>query len=106
MTFEEYEQAVQRTMNRNEQDHHKVMCNYALGISGEAGEVAELVKKRVFHGKAPDAEAMKKELGDVLWYVTALAEHCGLSLEEIAVANVDKLKWRYPNGFVEGGGNR
>jgi NTP pyrophosphatase (non-canonical NTP hydrolase) len=71
----------------------------ALGISGEAGEVADLVKKYIGHGHALNREKVKKELVDVLWYVAVLAHRLGFTLEEVAAANVAKLRARYPEGF-------
>lgn len=71
----------------------------AIGLCGESGEVAETVKKHVFHGVPLDRENLGSELGDVLWYLTHLAALIGMSLEEIASANVAKLRTRYPNGF-------
>lgn len=72
-----------------------------LGLAGESGELLDLIKKVVFHGKAFDEEHAKKELGDVLWYVAEIAHSFGWSLDEIMQMNVDKLKARYPEGFSE-----
>lgn len=78
----------------------------ALGLNGEAGEVAEIIKKNACHGIPINKEHLREELGDVLWYLTVLAEVNGLTLAEIAVGNIDKLKARYPHGFVKrGNGN-
>lgn len=71
----------------------------ALGLVGEAGEVAELVKKQVGHGHPADPERVQKELGDVLWYVAALADAYGLRLSDIANATLAKLRKRYADGF-------
>lgn len=71
----------------------------ALGIAGEAGEVADYVKKVVGHRHPLDREKMAKELGDVLWYLAVLAERFGYSLDQVAQMNVDKLRRRYPDGF-------
>lgn len=75
---------------------------FGLGIAGEAGEVADLLKK-VIHHEHPMTEevrqTMKKELGDVLWYVQGIAARCGFTLDEVARGNIDKLKSRYPNGW-------
>lgn len=79
---------------------------FGLGITGEAGEVAELVKKAVYHAKAYPLDEMIKELGDVLWYVSGMAAAHNVSLSTVADANLAKLRARYPNGFVNGGGNR
>ena len=70
-----------------------------LGLAGEAGEVVEHIKKWVGHGHQLDVEQIKKELGDVLWYVAEIATVMDLHLEEIARANVKKLEERYPKGF-------
>lgn len=98
MTFGEYQALARRTMNTalNEQDARTMT---ALGLVGEAGECSELIKKHVFHARALDREDLQAELGDVLWYAAMLADACGLSLDEIAAHNVDKLRARYPEGF-------
>ncbi len=80
--------------------------NAALGLAGEAGEVAELVKKRRFQGRPYDRSKMLEELGDVLWYLDLMAQLHGFTLDYVAAANVEKLTARYPNGFVQGGGIR
>lgn len=95
MNFQEYQERSARTASK----HDYELANYGLGISGEAGEVAELIKKAVFHGHSIDKENVKKELGDVLWYLSQIATIAGLSIEEIAEANIEKLKKRYPKGF-------
>lgn len=70
----------------------------ALGIAGEAGEVADLVKKHVGHGHPLDVAKLKYELGDVLWYVAGIASAVGLSLSDVAAGNLEKLRARYPEG--------
>lgn len=70
------------------------------GLAGEAGEVCDLLKKVHGHGKPYDAGKLKKELGDVLWYVANLANIHGFTLSEVAQANVDKLRARHPSGFT------
>src|SRR5215469_17615518 len=55
----------------------------ALGLAGEAGEVANIVKKAVFHGKTLDREHLRDELGDVFWYFALLCDGANLSLQEI-----------------------
>lgn len=71
----------------------------ALGVAGEAGEVADYLKKVIGHGHALDQEKLMKELGDVLWYVAVLANRTNISLEEVARENILKLRKRYPEGF-------
>ena len=70
-----------------------------LGLPEEVGEVLGKIKKAEFHGRATDVEAIKKELGDVLWYVACLSHWYGFQLSEVATANVEKLRIRYPDGF-------
>jgi len=73
---------------------------WSLGLSGEAGEFADLMKKAHGHGHELDKNKAAKELGDVLWYVSVLAKSLGFTLSEIATMNVVKLMNRYPNGFT------
>lgn len=70
----------------------------AIGMCGEAGEVSELVKKYAYHGHTMDKEHLARELGDVLWYVSYMADLFGYSLGEIMVMNQEKLAKRYPDG--------
>lgn len=127
MSLNNYQTAMQRTYKPQRK------ANHALGVAGEvaecdqllassscdgaqyfasheamrtAGSICDVVKKNEYHGRPADKTAMLKELGDVLWYVSALALDYGFTLEEVATANVEKLKARYPEGFVKGGGIR
>lgn len=70
-----------------------------LGIAGESGEVADLLKKHLGHGHPLDTEKLAYELGDTLWYVAMLAWKAGYTLSEIATMNRAKLLARYPDGF-------
>ncbi|WJY27439.1 nucleoside triphosphate pyrophosphohydrolase family protein [Sporosarcina trichiuri] len=91
----------QRQSARTAQEHDLEQLNYALGIAGEAGEVADLIKKRFFHGHTTSSEELKKELGDVLWYLAQISRIFGITLEEVAEGNIEKLQHRYPDGFSE-----
>ncbi len=71
----------------------------ALGLSGEAGEVTDQIKKIVFHSHDIDRAALTNELGDVMWYVTYLLDTLGLEMDDVLEANIAKLRRRYPNGF-------
>lgn len=75
---------------------------YALGLAGEAGEVADLVKKHAFHGLAFDDDLrakVLKECGDVLWYLDRVLWWVGATVEDAAAANDAKLEARYPLGW-------
>lgn len=97
LTLNFYQQATARTDSHT--SHKEAVLNFALGIAGEAGEIVDLVKKRMFHGHEMDKEKLKNELGDQLWYIARMAARFDLSLEEVAQGNIDKLKRRYPMGF-------
>ena len=73
----------------------------SVGMCAEAGEFTEVVKKIVFQGKPVNEENLfhlKRELGDIMWYVAQACMGLGTSLDEIIEMNVDKLKARYPGG--------
>ena len=92
MNFNEYQQASRKYEKSVGTDWY-----YTLGLTGEAGEVAEIVKKayRVQPFNRPvDPTALALELGDVLWYLAALAEEYGFRLEDIAIMNIAKLEAR------------
>lgn len=79
----------------------------ALGMSGESGEFADIIKKHVYQGAELDTLKLKKELGDVLWYVALAANALGVTIEEIQEILGEKLLKRYKNGFtVEESNNR
>jgi NTP pyrophosphatase (non-canonical NTP hydrolase) len=98
--MDEYQRLALRTAGHTE-DWEKVLTYTALGLTGESGEVAEMIKKAFYHGHALDQDALSKELGDVLWYLAVMASGLGLSLGTIAEANIAKLRQRYPEGFSE-----
>jgi len=73
----------------------------AVGMSAEAGEFTEIVKKIIFQGKPVNEENLfhlKRELGDIMWYVAQACMGLDTTLDEIMEMNVDKLKARYPGG--------
>ncbi len=101
LDFEEYQQLAARTAGAGGEGERRLMVA-ALGLSGEAGEFANLVKKLTAHGHTEiNGPTLSDELGDVLWYLAEAATACGLSLEEIAQENVAKLRRRYPDGFSQ-----
>jgi NTP pyrophosphatase (non-canonical NTP hydrolase) len=103
MDANEYQQLAARTLISGpgfEIPEKEIMAVWeVVGLAGEAGEVADLIKKGVFHRHGIDAPRLEEELGDTLWYIAALCNTLGLDLSTIMQANIDKLKIRYPNGF-------
>lgn len=78
--------------------HNRYLLTLLLceaGIAGEGGEIAEPIKKFVFHGKDLDVPALSKEIGDVLWYLAVLADAIGYPLSRIMAENVAKLEARH-----------
>jgi len=102
MNFDEYRQEARRTHVEHDDAH----VHYALGFAEEAGEVAGLVKKRRFLEMDVPREKLVEELGDAAWYFSNLMKELGIEPEEVFAANRDKLRARYPDGFVKGGGIR
>ncbi len=106
MNFNEYTENMKRTAGSLELNNEN-LCWGAMGISGEAGEVTDYLKKVVFHSQELNKEKVAEELGDVLWYLACTAELIGYDLEEIAEMNIEKLKKRYPEGWdIEKSKNR
>lgn len=79
-------------------DISEVICA-CLGLSGEVGELVDMVKKFVFHKTPMDDNHFRKEIGDIMWYIALLCHACGYNLDDILEMNIDKLKKRYPDGF-------
>jgi NTP pyrophosphatase (non-canonical NTP hydrolase) len=94
----EYQQLALRTANKHD-ELDKTLMYLALGLNGEAGEVAEIVKKAFFHGHPLKLIDLEAELGDTLWYIAVMADAMGLTLADVAQTNISKLRRRYPNGF-------
>jgi len=98
MTFDDYQDKAAST--RMKFDHTKDALMYlTVGLAGEVGEVAEHIKKFAYHDKELPAAEMVKELGDVLWYLSNLADTLGIDLATVADMNLAKLKARHPGGW-------
>ena len=100
LTLNKYQNLANRSSGAGGEGEQRLVVS-ALGLAGEAGEFANLVKKMTAHGHPFDPESLKDELGDVLWYLAEAATAAGLNLEDIASYNIDKLIKRYPEGFSE-----
>jgi len=101
-TFEEYQLAASETAIYS--DSLKVMYP-AMGLAGEVGEVLNKVKKHYRDGTELDTEGLTKELGDVLWYLAALATDLDIDLEDAAGGNLTKLQSRMERGVIGGSGD-
>lgn len=107
MNFKEYQEQSRKTALYPEVGSNFVYPT--LGLSGEAGEVAEKIKKVIRDkGGVIDEDTrqeIKKELGDVLWYVSQLSSELKLSLDEVAQFNIEKLQSRMNRGVINGNGD-
>ena len=115
MNFNEYQnQAIQTDVAYNattKSDRYNGYMEKALGLAGETGEVLEIIKKMirdkggVFETTQEDCEKLKKELGDALWYLSALAFYNDIKLEDIAKTNLEKLASRQRRDKIHGSGD-
>lgn len=94
MNAYDYQKAAMRTASK-----YPNLTEAAMGISGEAGEVVDIIKKHIFHEHELDTVALKKELGDLLWYIALTCEVTQIDLDDVMEENIEKLKKRYPDGF-------
>ena len=77
----------------------------ALGLAGEAGEVANKVKKMLRDGDF-DRQAISAEIGDVLWYIAALSRDLNINMHDLAMNNLEKLYGRKARGTLQGSGDK
>ena len=98
LTANDYQRQAMKTLN-SKLSRQEILINGVMGLCGESGEAVDIVKKHLFHGHPLDREALKKELGDIAWYLAETAYALDISLEEILSTNIAKLKQRYPEGF-------
>lgn len=99
MGFPEYQALAMRT-RRNDLPELLDQAAMGLGLAGEAGEVADHIKKVVGHGHPVDLDYLKKEVGDTLWYCAGVCEVYGLTLQQCAEGNIKKLEDRSPPPFL------
>lgn len=110
MDFNEYQKKARETAIYPRQ--HEIVYP-ALGVAGEAGEIAEKVKKEIRDKQGSSDQFISaefidgtvKEMGDVLWYLASLAEDLGVTLEEVAQRNIEKLAKRKQEGKLNGSGD-
>lgn len=113
MNIKEYQQLAMRTNDRKATERlenvlENIMVqdvggiiNASLGLSGEVGELNDMIKKSIFHGHSLDIGEVQKEIGDICWYIAMMCESFGLSMDQVMQQNIEKLKKRYPDGFSE-----
>ena len=94
-TLAGYQSAARRTINRGLTDDERLL-DASAGLAEEAGEVLSHVRKHLFQGRSLDREAIVLELGDALWCLAIAADTLGVSLQDVAQRNVEKLRSRHP----------
>lgn len=98
MGIKEFQQNSIRTLNTN-LTKEQLLSNMVMGIAGESGEVADVIKKHLYQGHDLDVAHLKEEIGDVMFYIANLANVLELDMEEVLEDNINKLRKRYPQGF-------
>lgn len=111
MNGKEYQELAMRTKNNNATERllnwisnneikdPGAIINACFGLPGEVGEFNDMIKKWIFHGGKLDVEHLKKECGDIVWYIALLCYGFDWDLDEIMEMNINKLRTRYPEGF-------
>ncbi|AGH56210.1 pyrophosphatase [Synechococcus phage S-E7] len=101
----DHEAFIYRLQELEGQDFHaERLLTAAVGACAEAGEFTEIVKKIVFQGKPVNEDNlfhMKRELGDIMWYIAQACMALDVSIDEIIAMNVEKLAARYPDGAFD-----
>lgn len=97
LTLNEYQREAARTMNKSLTEHQTEM-HAVFGMCSEVGEIQGIYQK-IYQGHKAEEEHLKKELGDLLWFIAEYATANGWTLCEVAKENINKLRARYPEGF-------
>lgn len=109
MDFDEYEKLATRTATFGGKQHEHQLMYITLGIAGESGEIAEKIKKIVRNDNGivsdENRESLKREIGDVLWYLSQLSRVLGFHFSEAAKANIDKLADRAARNVIKSTGD-
>jgi NTP pyrophosphatase (non-canonical NTP hydrolase) len=100
MTLDDYERAALRTVNPKLSEEERLL-DAAAGLAEESGEILGLVRKHVYQSHALQRDKLTIELGDALWCLAMTAKSAGITLEQVAAANVAKLRTRYPDGYSD-----
>lgn len=111
MNFNEYQKRAAEFDLFEKTDNLKspAFVEKVLGLAGEAGETADKIKKLIRdksgEADAEDVDSIKKELGDVLWYIANIARYLEVSLEDVAQTNIEKLSSRKARQKLHGSGD-
>ena len=97
MTGNEYQKLAERTVKDN-LDKYSMEAHALHGMVGEIGEIHSIYQKK-FQGHKFDVEHVKKEVGDLMWFIAEYCTALDFSLDDVMQTNIDKLKARYPDGF-------
>ena len=100
MTLDDYQAAASRTVNARLTDTERLV-DAAAGLAEESGEILGIVRKHAFQAHSLSRDKLQAELGDALWCLTIAAQSAGMTLEQVAAANVAKLRARYPHGYSD-----
>ena len=100
MNFSEYQELANRTANPAEDVDQRLLL-WTVALAGEVGEFANIVKKKVGHGHEITKETLADEIGDCLWYISAICTLMDIELDDVANGNIEKLMRRYPAGFSQ-----
>jgi len=98
MRLRDYQEHSKRTLNKDLKEKEQ-LANMIIGIMGESGEVADIIKKSLYQGHELDRENIAEEIGDIMFYIVNLCNVLDLDLETLIANNYYKLLERYPNGF-------
>lgn len=98
MEIKEFQKNSIRTLNMD-LTKEQLLSNMVMGIAGESGEVADVIKKHLYQGHDLDVAHLKEEIGDVMFYIVNLANVLELDMQEVLEDNINKLRKRYPQGF-------
>lgn len=99
MNFKDYQDNAIKTAKTG--DFKFNLIHAAMGLSGEAGEFTDCVKKYAIYGQSLDSKNAAEELGDILWFVALACETLSVSMEKIAAQNIAKLQARYPEKYTD-----
>lgn len=99
MNGTEYQKLAMRTCSIPEDKPGDRLFHGLFGLAAEAGEVLSIYQKEYQGHYEPNADHLKKELGDALWMIAEICDASGFTLDEVMEMNIEKLRKRYPQGF-------